>query len=222
MTHSKKDLRSHGESPKDLERASAIARAIRQALPQQHYAKALEFGCGTGLIGFQLRSLFDHLIFADKSADKLAVVRDKIDGLGCTCRAEGDRTVCSCEDIPTLETALWDLEGPFRPELKSDLIFLSMALHHVKDLKTSLDLFAEYLTPGGTLCIVDMNSMSPLFHKNFPEPIRYHGFDRAELSAELEKAGFTILSYETFYEGTKMTDGEPIPYTMFCMAAVKK
>ena len=64
--------------PVRVERALAMADGIRAALPLSSSLTALEYGCGTGLVSFELQSQLGHITLADSSSGMLAVVREKI------------------------------------------------------------------------------------------------------------------------------------------------
>ena len=64
--------------PAKVDRARAVADAIRRALDIRPGMTALEYGCGTGLLSFFLQSDFASIILADTSQGMLEVLRDKI------------------------------------------------------------------------------------------------------------------------------------------------
>ena len=54
--------------------AKAIAQIIEQTIPLTRATKALEFGCGTGLLGFNLIEKVGEITFSDTSHGMLSEV----------------------------------------------------------------------------------------------------------------------------------------------------
>ena len=63
-------------------RADRIAAAIRAAIPLDNAMRALDYGCGTGMLSFPLRDALGHITLKDSSAGMLEVLREKIAALG--------------------------------------------------------------------------------------------------------------------------------------------
>ena len=70
------------DDPLKVERANAIAAAIVREVPLVAGMRALEYGCGTGLLSFALRTHFADITMADVSDGMLAVANAKIDAAG--------------------------------------------------------------------------------------------------------------------------------------------
>src|SRR5262249_46849238 len=68
--------------PTKVERARAIADAILREVPPRPAIAALEYGAGTGLLGFMLRDRIGELTLADISDGMLEVAQRKIAALG--------------------------------------------------------------------------------------------------------------------------------------------
>ena len=60
------------------ERASRVAEAIRKLAPLRPTDSILDYGCGTGLLGFALLPHVGHATMADTSREMLSVVVEKI------------------------------------------------------------------------------------------------------------------------------------------------
>ena len=56
MTNFDERAKDWDSDPKKVERARAVAEAIRKAIPLTANMSALEYGCGTGLLSFALQS----------------------------------------------------------------------------------------------------------------------------------------------------------------------
>ncbi len=73
------EARAWDANPLRVARAQAVAAALRASLPLHPALRALEYGCGTGLLSFALYPDLRHITLADSSPGMLAVVADKID-----------------------------------------------------------------------------------------------------------------------------------------------
>ncbi|NLP09949.1 class I SAM-dependent methyltransferase [bacterium] len=72
------------ENPERLIRAQDAACAIRNHVPLDSKWTAMEYGCGTGLVGFLLQPFLGHLVMADSSSGMLSVLQEKINQAGVT------------------------------------------------------------------------------------------------------------------------------------------
>lgn len=162
-----------------VQRAHDVARAVQARVSVPAGARLLEYGAGTGLVTQALRELCGDLqvTLADNSTGMRQVLVQKI--------ASGA--------LPS-GARVWDLdlERQAPPADRFDLIVSSLVLHHVHDLPTVLSAFATLLDPGGHLCIADLDKEDGNFHPHGFDV--HHGFDRQELAAALEQAGFADVT----------------------------
>ncbi len=177
--------------PAKVERAQAVARAIRAAVPLDPSVRLLEYGAGTGLVTEALRDAVGPVTLADTSAGMRDVMHAKIDAGA----------------IP--DARVWDLDlatGPV-PDERFDLVVTVMTLHHIADLDPVLSAFAHLLVEGGHLCVVDLDEEDGSFHvEGFAG---HHGFDRSALAARLTAAGFTDISFQDCHQVVR--DGARYP-----------
>ncbi|MCF8057282.1 MAG: class I SAM-dependent methyltransferase [Desulfocapsa sp.] len=145
--------------PRRVQVAEKISAAIGR-LPLSQEMDAMEYGCGTGLVGLPLASAVGRLTAIDTSRGMLDVVQEKINDLGLK------NVHPLCCDLLAEEYA-----G------KHDLIFCSMTLHHIKDTTGLLRRFTELLNPGGYLALADLVTEDGSFHDPSAEGIRHHGFN---------------------------------------------
>ena len=168
--------------PKKVVRANKVAAAIRQQVPLSSTTRVLEYGCGTGLLGFALRSAVGELVLADSSAGMLSVVEQKIAAGRC------DKVSTLCLDLS---------EDPL-PDEQFDLLCSLMTLHHVDDYQGLLVRFYSLLNPGGYLCIADLDAEDGSFHDG--DFNGHQGFDRQELVQILARSGFIDIGFSTVFE----------------------
>lgn len=189
------------DDPTKVERARAIADAIEREVPLSTSMAALEYGCGTGLLGFMLRPRVGELTLADLSDGMLAVAAQKI-------AAAGDAHA---------RTAKLDLLADAHPADAYDLVFSAMTLHHIPDTDGILRRFRDVLRPGGHLCIADLDSEDGSFHgAGFDGHL---GFDREALAAKAKRAGFATVRFVTAYEMKKAVGGTERVFPIFLMVA---
>ncbi len=188
-----------------IKRAEIIARKIIETLHGMKGLSALEFGCGTGLISFNLHDEFERIDLIDSSEGMISRLKEKIAESG----------------IRNMNPLCLDLTRNAGPEKKYDVIFTSMVLHHISDLPGILEKFSNLLKHKGVLCIVDLDPVSELFHKGEPDFSGHHGFETSELTDLLAERDFTQIKAETFYRSEKKSDAGAIPYSLFILTARK-
>lgn len=188
--------------------AHAVAEAINAAAEPHKGIRALEFGCGTGLITMEIAPLAGKVSAVDTSGAMLAVLDEKI-------RISG---------IANIETIRTDLSSPQftdSNEHSFDLIYSSMTLHHISDTAGFLKLLSWLLAPGGMIAIADLDKEEGLFHDDPLEKL-HHGFDRPELAALIEAAGLQETIFETAYIFEKKNrEGKLTAYPVFLVTARK-
>ena len=191
--------------PEKVIRARTVADAIAKEVPITPDFSALEYGCGTGLVGFFLAPSLGRIVMADSSKGMLAVLRGKIAGSRVT-------------NMQPMELDLLRMEAP--PE-KFNLIYTLLTLHHVSDVDGILKTFHSMLKRPGYLCISDLDKEDGTFHgKDFKG---HEGFDRAELHDKAEKAGFRNVRLSTVMELTKNSEsGGKKVFPLFLMTAEKR
>ena len=189
------------DDPIKAARAHAVADAIRREVPFRPGMRALEYGCGTGLLGFALAPFPGEITLADASDGMLDVLRGKI-------AATGARNMTAVK---------LDLLADALPEARFDLVCLLMVLHHIPDTDAILRAFHAVLAPGGRLCISDLDSEGGAFHG--PGFDGHNGFDRDALAAKARAAGFTNVRFATAYENPRKVGGATRLFPVFLMVA---
>ena len=190
------------EVPRRIERANAVAAAIREQVRLLPTMAAFEYGCGTGLLSFALQTDLGRITLADSSSGMLDVLREKIAASG----------------IKNMTPLKLDLAVDPLPVQRFDLVVTLMTLHHIPDTARILQCFRSLLQPGGVLCIVDLDREDGSFHAHELAFDGHNGFDRAELSLMLSGLGFIDIRIKTCYETIK--DGRSYP--LFLAVAEKK
>jgi ubiquinone/menaquinone biosynthesis C-methylase UbiE len=193
------------DQPDRLDRSRRIADAIAAAVPLESVRDALEYGCGTGQVTWALADRLQHVTLADVSPGMLAVVAERIAALPDAAR---HRFAARTLDLTTESLQAASL----------DLIYTSMALHHVPDVPLALRRMRDALRPGGHVAIADLDH-DPLGHFHGEDFDGHHGFDRDALATQLLAAGFTAPTITTATTITKTIDGAPREFGLFLAVA---
>ena len=191
-------------NPMRVQLATATYRAIAAAVPLAPTMRALDFGCGTGLLTFLLHPHVASITGADSSAGMLATFREKAAAFGLA-------------DVATLHVDPEQgdtLGGPY------DLIVSNMTLHHVADPAALIRLLHAHLTPGGHLCLADLDLDDGEFHAD-NTGVCHFGFERGALRQMFVDAGFTAVNDVTATAITRPTKrGVERTFTIFMMHGI--
>jgi len=193
--------RQWNDNPIFQQRGLKIADAVRKAVPLHRSMSALDYGCGTGLLSFPLKDELGTILLADSSSGMLEVVAEKI----------------ATQGVTNMTPMKLDLLIDPAPAQKFDLIVTAMTLHHVPDTNHILRVFHDILSPGGYLCIADLDQEDGSFHG--PEVDVHHGFDQADLGRRTALAGFSDPQFQTVFTITKERETGAQDYPVFLMVA---
>lgn len=188
--------------------ADGVARAIIAHMPVGKPANALEFGCGTGLVTTRIAPHCERLTALDSSSEMLRMLGEKI----------------AANAIANIKPLHLDFSRPEEAaglDRDYDFVYSSMTLHHIPDTASFLRELIGHMSPGGALAIADLDAEDGLFHDDATEKV-HHGFDRAELQALLESAGFSSIAFMTAHIiEKKKREGNLKNYPVFLVTAVK-
>lgn len=204
MTNFDERAKDWDSDPKKVERARVVAETIRNTIALSQEMKALEYGCGTGLLSFALQSELGEITLADTSQGMLDVLREKITRAGVT----------------NMRPIRLDLLTDPIPAGRYDLTYSLMVLHHIDNVMKALYGFHELLVPGGTLLVADLDKEDGSFHTDRSTDVHL-GFDHDKLRKMVEEAGFGNISFRTAYEIKKQIGNEEKRFPVFLMAAQK-
>lgn len=184
-----------------VERAIAIAGLIRQHVPLGSATHALEFGCGTGLLGFNFISEVGHMHFADTSSGMLEEVGKKIAAAGLA-------------NATPLDLSRESLGGPY------NMICSLMTLHHIADHRTQLKSLAAALAVDGHLCLCDLDTEDGSFHSR--EVVPHNGFERTEIEAIFRSCDLDITLSTTGFIVRKEVAGVPREFPVFLIIGKRR
>lgn len=193
------------DTDKRIERAKIISNKIVELVNIKEEWCAMEFGCGTGLISFNIYDKFKSIDLIDSSQGMIDIVKSKIKEYG----------------VVNMTPYMIDIFSEDMKGKRFDIIYSSMVLHHIEDTKAIIKRFYELLNEGGYLCIVDLDKEDGSFHKNYPDFNGHNGFDQENLKEILSNMGFKDIVSNTFFIDDKIIQEEKISYSLFLMKARK-
>ncbi|MDQ7094366.1 class I SAM-dependent methyltransferase [Desulfosporosinus sp. PR] len=174
------------DTPERIQVAEVSANAIRDYLVDAKGKNAIDFGCGTGLVGMNLLNEFNSLLFLDTSPNMINQVKQKISG------SHGQKAATLC----------FDFEKDSLADLHADYIFMVQVLLHIKDVELVLSRLYEVLEESGHLLIVDFNK-----NEKVVSDMVHNGFEQRELIDMMTKIGYREIQSKTFYTGSKLFMG---------------
>jgi ubiquinone/menaquinone biosynthesis C-methylase UbiE len=190
------------DDPGHEKRQVAVARAIEAAVSLDPRMSAVDVGGGTGRLSILLADRVGSVVVTDPSAGMVRVARQRIEAAGL-----GDRVRAVQADL-TIDR----LDGAY------DVVWSSMALHHVQDLDGLLRSVARLLVDGGRLAIADLDEdLDGAFHADKVDFDGHHGFDRQRLAEQLARAGFADVG---FVDATTILKGDR-EFGLFLCTATK-
>lgn len=143
----------------------------------------MDYGCGTGLVGFGLIDKFKAMLFVDSSPQMIEQVKRKIeDG-----RIESASTLCCAFSVELPRT------------IQVDYVIMSQVLLHIKNSDLILARLYEILKKDGHLIIVDFDKNQVIISDKV-----HNGFEQKELIRLVKQVGFASVSSHTFYHGQRI------------------
>lgn len=165
-----------------MDLAKVIVKEVRTELQNSKSKSLIDYGSGTGLVSLELLDLVDSVLLIDSSKQMLDVAEAKISHKGIT------NAKVLYSDF-TQET----------PELKADIVLMSLVLLHIPDTIKILHVLFNILNNGGKLIIIDFDKNDKIQH-----PKVHNGFSHEELKRRLLEVGFKSIEIKSFHHGNKI------------------
>ncbi|MDQ0113268.1 class I SAM-dependent methyltransferase [Paenibacillus harenae] len=175
------------DTPERIQVAKVSSDAIREYLVDANSKNAIDFGCGTGLVGMNLLNDFNSVLFLDTSQNMINQIKQKISDF----------------NIENAATLCFDFEKEDLSDLHADYIFMAQVLLHINDIEFVLSRLFDVLNEGGHLIIVDFNK-----NEKVVSDIVHNGFDQVKLTDLMTKIGYRDIQSKTFYNGSKLFMGQ--------------
>lgn len=197
------DYAKNWDTDKRINRAKIIANEIGNSIELDENYSAMEFGCGTGLVSFNLHDKFKKITLVDSSKGMIDILNSKI----------------SNYKVNNMVTQHLDITNENSLSEKFDVIYNSMVLHHILNVAEIVKIFYELLKNDGYLCIVDLNEEDGSFHKEYLDFDGHNGFNQEALKRILIEAGFNDVESNTFFFDEKSVGSIKTNYSLFLIKA---
>jgi len=156
--------------------AKKIADAIDKEIKLHNEMEILDFGVGTGLLGFDIASKVKKVYGVDTSAKMLEKLEAK--------NTKELSIDTYCQDI---------VKSPLQKSF--DGLVSSMTLHHVEDLKAFFETIYKNINENGFIAIADLEIEDGSFHSD-NTGVFHFGFDEKNLYQIATDAGFNDVSFK--------------------------
>lgn len=167
-----------------LDKSDACINHLKEKIDFSNIKNILDYGCGTGLIAFNLVEENNEVLGLDNSYGMIEEFNKKV--------KEKNLSNIKAKKHNILEEDL--------PKNSFDLIVISMSLHHIEDIDMFFKKSFEALKNGGYICINDLHKEDGSFHaKRNNEGVYHFGFSEDELVETAKKIGFSDFSFDIVY-----------------------
>ena len=156
--------------------AKTIADAICKNIQLEPHMQLMDFGVGTGLLGFEILPRVKKILGIDISQKML----EKLDKKNTSTHYIEARNI----DI---------IQNPIQE--KFDGVISSMTLHHVEDLKLFFQTIYKNIHTNGFIAIADLETEDGTFHSD-NTGVFHFGFNQNALYNIVRNAGFTDVKFE--------------------------
>jgi len=192
-------------NPDKVIRAKKFANEIIAFVPPNKMNNALEFGCGTGLLSFELKDAFKTITLVDTSKGMIDVLKEKIADL----------------EVTNFNPVMADLLKEKADINNVDVLYILMTLHHINDLDQAFKVFKNMVNTNGYICIADLVEEDGTFHKPELNFDGHLGFSKEKLSEKLADYGFEMEYYSVPHTIEKQLEVGVKKYPLFLMIARK-
>ncbi|MFW3371313.1 class I SAM-dependent methyltransferase [Aliarcobacter butzleri] len=178
-----------------LDKSDACINHLKEKIDFSNIKNILDYGCGTGLIAFNLVEKNNEVLGLDNSYGMIEEFNKKV--------KEKNLSNIKAKKHNILEEDL--------PKNSFDLIVISMSLHHIEDIDMFFKKSFEALKNGGYICVNDLDKEDGSFHaKHNNEGVYHFGFSKDELVETAKKIGFSDSSFDIVYIFEKENGNFPI------------
>jgi len=175
--HFKEKSKEWDKGDVQVQGARTIAAAINKKVELSRSMDILDFGVGTGLLGFDIARRVKKVYGVDTSLSMLEKLKAK--------NTPELSIETYCQDI---------IDKPLKRTF--DGLVSSMTLHHVEDLKAFFETIHKDINENGFIAIADLESEDGTFHSD-NTGVFHFGFDKNELCKIATDAGFSDVCFES-------------------------
>ena len=154
----------------------AIAEAIKKRFNLNKTMELMDFGVGTGLLGFEIAQEVKKVYGVDMSPSMLTKLKEK--------------------NTPELSIEAIEQDIIKKPLTSVfDGIVSSMTLHHIDNLEAFFTTIHKNIKKDGFLAIADLEAEDGTFHSH-NEGVHHFGFEKEPLCEIVKAAGFKNIIFE--------------------------
>lgn len=174
--HFKEKAQSWDKESVRVDGAKNIAHAIHATISLTKEMEIMDFGVGTGLLGFEIAKLTKKVYGVDVSRSMIEKLIEK--------------------NTPELHIETFTQDIIKEPLLQSfDGIISSMTLHHIEDLEKFFKTIYKNIKENGFIAIADLESEDGTFHSDNSDVFHF-GFDEKELCRIVSACGFKDIKFK--------------------------
>ena len=164
------------EGSKRVNNTKTISEAILENFSLTKEMHILDFGVGTGLLGFEIAAHVEKVYGVDTSKSMLEKLEEK-------------------------NTQILSIEAIHQDIIQNPLMHIfdgvvsSMTLHHIEDLSAFFATIKNNIKEGGFIAIADLESEDGSFHSD-NTGVFHFGFDKERLCEVATSCGFKNVCFE--------------------------
>lgn len=184
--------------PMHVERAKAVADAIKDSIKINKDWHIADFGCGTGLLGFNFIEDVKQITMIDVSQNMLDILKGKIESL-------------NIKNMKILKLDIFNTDN--LPIERFDLIVSLMTFHHIQDIRLGLIKLKSMLKSDGFLALADLYEEDGSYHQDGDTV--HNGINQEELKQFASEIGLRFITSNTPYVIKKTIDNTQREYPVF-------
>jgi len=179
-----------------VHRAEVVANEIKSVVHPDKTMSVMDFGCGTGLLGFHFIDDVENVVFVDNSHAMLEQVEHK-----AALENYGNYSVINTDQQPI--------------DKKFDLIVNLMVFHHIRNYEEVVSDLIGCLNRASYFVFCDLEQEDGSFHA--PETVPHNGFDHDAVRALLCRNSLEVIYEKQVFVNQKTIDGEERDFPVFLM-----
>ena len=176
MSNFNKRASSWDEQDRRVNGAKIIADAIKERIKLTQDMKIIDFGVGTGLLGFEIAKDVKQVYGVDTSEGMLQKLKEK--------NSDTSFIIPIHQDI---------INEPLKDTF--DGLISSMTLHHIQNIELFFQSISKVLKKDAFIAIADLESEDGTFHSD-NTGVHHFGFDEKVLKEIALKSGFYDITVE--------------------------
>jgi len=183
MSSFDKKAKDWDKIPQRVQNALNIANSIKNTISLNKNMEIIDFGVGTGLLGYEIAKNVKKVYGVDTSSKMLEEINSK----------------------NTTKNYIEPIKKDLTKEelnLKVDGIISSMTLHHIEDIYHLFKRFYEMLKKDGFIAIADLAKEDGTFHDD-NTGVKHFGFEKKYLYEILEEIGYKNLDFQITHKVKK-------------------